>query len=551
MHDREEESDAVLFRRFDEILQQGPRRERVSGQASTPQLPPQQLPKLPVEHTGEARPLALLRADWGGADEAEDWQAVWTALRAEAQALEEEVRSGLLQPRLMTTAQQADIAAELAAADEDAARWRDSLWSGLRRVRKRVHALSKNMQQGALAGQLQAVARSVEKELEAFKAQQRQEYETLSAGEREVQEEFLLTLGSRAEAWASAPSALMTPASRGSLRRGASAPPAEGGIGFGAGAGGSSGSSPGRVRRPSTGAVEGLATAMPRAEEDAEMKRVREQLAALDAEVKSLGGETGGWSNLEHGIFIRMFRSFNMKATAAFYARAGEWLPQRSEAAVADHVRWISEYENWQVKRRRLLARWRDRRAEIGRQAAEAREELQAEEAAQRRQADEKEQKCQLERRRKVAEWRNARMEEAAREEAAARAAAAARRAASQEDRQRLAQRNAEILRKKLPAHVVLSGAASCVAVGEPEPSARSASLYDHAESRLHGSTQRLVQKGTSKVLLTHKASEQPEPPPTAGGLRAAGTATCGGRRAARPPSAPLSGRRAKGGWEL
>lgn len=460
---------ADLFRRFDEALLRRP-------------LAPEEFGSGGFESSDGTRcPDEAHR-------ECLNWFHRWEVLCSEARVAEQE----LAMPRL-PPGPQAELADARATAEDESSRWEDSLWGGLRHARKRVAALAQHADNGAFRGQVQVVARGVERELEVFKAQQRQEYDTLAGAEQELREDALLALGRRAEAWAAEPSAL-------TARRRASEPPRLA-LEDGAepGQGGSSSSS--RLRYPSVdGGADGGSARLPqpsRLADDPEACELQEQVAALDAELRA-HGETGGWPRLEHLVFARVLRMFNGKVSPAFRSRLQQSLPEKKEAEVQEHVVCYREHEARVAKRRELLARYRARRVELEHQAAEAQARQAAEEAAQRRCDEDRKRAAAEPQRRKVAEWRQSRSEEeertgtresflseqralrerearrdvqeqqreaievfrsqrdavrqeqVAKEEAAMRAAAAARRSLSQDERQRIAHRSAEMLRKKL-----------------------------------------------------------------------------------------------------
>lgn len=602
--------DSELFRRFDSILQRRPA-EAEGGEAAPP---PSLLSR-------------SLRADWGEAEGVEEelraeaaavaerarsrWLAEWHELSSEARGVEDEVSAELVKPKVRACMQQADPSFDRAAAEEDSRRWHQSLWGGLGRLRKRVAALAQNSEQadgeGAIAGQLQAVARGIERELDVFKAQQRQEFDSFEATEPDAQEEALAVLCQRFEGWAAEASALQAPRSQSATaaaapHRGRRARAASAALALDVPATGGSSSS--LARTPSAASAGGdLGVVDADVVEDAVILEVKEELAALDAEISSAGGETGGWSNLEHHIFLRLFHNFGLKATPRFYAMLQERLPSMSEADLVDHVRWTADYEAKQTKRRLLLVKWRDRKADLARQAADARAEQLAQQAAQLRQAEKRERKAQAERRRKVTEWRAARDEEeqrsaaeqrvaaeeqarserelqrsrqqqqreaaeafraqrdvvrakAAREEATMRASAS--RAVSQEDRERIAKRSAEMLRKKLQqaASAAMAAAGPPRPPGQGKPNARKAraASCDHAESRLHHLTHSSAQRAACRPLAVAQAwIDEPDlPPPGAavGGashvarvLRAASLGPPPPGRLARPPSPRHGGR--------
>jgi len=507
-------SDVELFARFDEVLRRRPpppdeeeeEEEEVDEFAAAETLLPEvhddwlpQQTLLPQCGAFRSHKQAAAWASWGDR---------WRELDAEVQAAEAACE------RLPAAPGGAEWQAELSACREEArdqsGAWGEALWRGLHLLRKRVAALGMDSNQ-EYPEQVRAVAHSVNAELDTFKLQQREDYDELLAAERELDGEAsseLLELCSRAEAWlaeelpaAGAPAAGAPAAAaaagrgRGECRR-ASEPAAE----VDGPAGGTSSSS--QQRRPTVGGGGACpsarsAAAAARDARDAEATALKEQLAALDAEVQAKGGQSGSWPNYQHLVFTRILRMFGGKATPACRARLQQSLPERSEAQIEEHLQWTAAHEARLSLRRDLLARWRERQGELSQETGEARARREAEEASRRRQAEGQERAARAEQRAKAAQWRQARNEEqeraqcqevwmaqqqqrreeesrrdmqeqrrgpveafrsergAARHEQALRAASAARaeralrRSLSQDDRQRIACRSIELLRRK------------------------------------------------------------------------------------------------------
>lgn len=466
------------------------------------------------------------------------WLEIDETIKAEASTLKQECQAVLLkQPRpgrptenVMSMIQLRELHSTQEEVLEESQRWSANLWGSLGKLRKRVAALRQNCNVSEQGDHLQVLSKGLERDLEVFKAQQRQEFQNLAISEPDL-EENLLTMGRRFQTWVEEPSFL--------LRLGADATPST--------------SSRSPLRKSSDGS-QALGQDRPASEapspchgawkDDEELKKIKLELAEVDAEVQQSGGEHGGWSAKSHEVFVRIFRMFKFQATPTCYARLEERFPGVSEAELADHVRWFARSEAQQAKRRILLARWRERRMELDK---EAEPEDEKEQAVQRRKAEEKDQRQRAEQRRKVAEWRQNRAEEEQRalslqqsleqeqarqeehrtrqqqknlketaeayrrqrdlERKAEREAtergrarsASSRRNLSQEDRGRIAQRNLELLRKKL-------SQAPPPRPRQESPSHRSRA-YDHVESRLYGQTESFVQKITSKVEESSGAS--------------------------------------------
>mmetsp|Transcript_155771 Transcript_155771/g.499350 ORF Transcript_155771/g.499350 Transcript_155771/m.499350 type:complete len:648 (+) Transcript_155771:198-2141(+) len=635
------------FERFDELLRRRPPPPDARPGAACTQLPPVLPRRQSAGHDEQALPPP--GHDWASAedqeqlgdddvgdamkalsDDLETWSGDLKALCKDALELEQECRLDLAKPRLMATAQQESLFAEIRLLDEEGDRWREGVWGGLGRLRKRVATLAQNAEQCSV-NQLQAIGRGIEREVEVFKAQQRQEFQTLAASELGLHEESLHALGRRAEGWVADPSALLPPQSARS--RGSSTPPPD--SGQDSDDLGSAHSSRRLLRMPS---ADGL-PAVPRpgtaqAHEDEGVKEIRLEIVEVDAELACMGSETGGWSTFEHKLFLRIFTAGGLKAGPALLAKLGAKLPTpRREEELLEHVRWTGDYEALQAKRRNLLTRWRDKRVELELKAEAAGLALKAQQAELRRQAELQKQKEQGERRSQVAEWRQARAERerqvaieqelaeqaqlrrgreaqmnkcmaqkevvdewrgqleaaqahAARQEVAARANT---RRISHQEKRRIAQRNAEMLRKRMqemppemmepqrpprrPAsarssrRLGCSNSADCCGPvdslgqvpGSPSCGSRVRASSTHVEgSRLHQMTRSTAAKVSVKASeaampLSPKASQCVELPPEAAPakppagashlarvLRAASAGPpAGAGRLARPPSAP------------
>lgn len=467
------------------------------------------------------------------------WLEIDRDLKKEVSALEQECQGVLLkQPRpgrptehVMSMSQFRELHSTQEELREESQRWSQNIFGTLGKLRKRVAALRQNSIMTEQGDHLQVLSKGLERDLEVFKAQQRQEFHNLAFSEPDL-EENLLTMGRRFQAWAEEPSFLLrlgadaTPStsSRSPLRKSSDGSQA-----------------PGQDNRPASEAPSPCRGAW---KEDAELQKIKAEIAEVDAEVQQSGGEHGGWSSRNHELFVRIFRMFKFQATPTCYARLEERFPGVSEAELADHVRWFARSEAMQAKRRVLLARWRERRMELDK---EAEPEDEKNLAAQRRKAEEKDQRQRAEQRRKVAEWRQNRAEEEQRalalqqsleqeqarqekerfrqqqksvketaeayrrqrelERQAERQAergrarsASSQRNLSQEDRQRIAQRNLELLRKKL-------SQAPPPRPRQESPVPHRSRAYDHVESRLYGQTESFVQKITSKVEESSGAS--------------------------------------------
>lgn len=420
---------------------------------------------------------------------------------------------------LLTSSQLTDLRQLQEEIDSNFSRWQDNIWSGLGRLRKRVAAISQNG--AAQTEHLEVLARGVERDLEVFKAQQRQEFETLALQEPNL-EDTLSILSRRFDGWLAEGSCLphLAASPARSNEAGGSLTPRRGYV------------------RSEVGKEGGSAPTGPSslhvANDDPELQEIRNSLKNIAEEVEKAGGQYGGWNQYHHEVFIRIFRIFKLQATESCYARLLERFPDRNKEELAEHIAWFNDNETRQGRRRVLLAKWRRRKQELE-QAGNQRNEPTAEEKELKKKAEEQERQLRAEQRRKVSDWRQAKAEEEERQalrrqkeaedearlareqlrqqqkqlketvevfrhrremdrqasqERVQRPTSARKRALSQEDRQRIAQRNCELLKKKLQAGLPLP---------RPEEPRRN-SAYDHIESRLYSQTESFVQKITNKV---------------------------------------------------
>lgn len=466
----------------------------------------------------------------------EEWLGMWRELGDESDVLGNGSFDEFLKPRCMSAPQISEMKSEVSNHDNESQIWNEAMWGSLARLRQRVAVLAQNAPV-CRPRELKVLSSGLGREMESFKTQQRLQFQCL-AGEEASLQASLAALERRCDAWLAEP--CWQPRALGQ----------DGGASHRA----SSGS---RSRAPSTGRDASGASQLERlAREDPEIQKLRCEMEALEAEIEEAGGPTGGWTTISHEIFTRLFRTYKQRATPQFLAAVVQRLYDHDEAQVLAHVAWLPDHKRRQRAKRDLLSRWRERRKELERQhAAAAADRVDPEEAKLRRQALERE---HAERRRKVAEWKRLRTEEveraaavqycmaleqarmdreqqrrhvsaqkkaveayrrhreaerdAASNGAVARpsSAGASRRAVSQEDRERIAHRNLDALRKKmqLQQQQQQSGAEQ-----RPE-SRRRSSAYAHVESRLHAVTESYIQKIASK-----EPSLAPEPPRSAAEL--------------------------------
>jgi hypothetical protein len=436
----------------------------------------------------------------------------------------------------MSASLQADLKAEIEEINVDSDRWTSDLCGGFMRIRKRVTTLGHNAKHTKVA-QLRPIASVIERELSAYKGQQRQQFDALATIEFGL-EEALQILEKRFEGWLLEPTVLFKPLEA---------------------AGGSSGSrSRGSSPAPQTSALNPA--------EDPEIIELRSALKTLETEVERAGGMTGGWGAADHEVFTRIARIFKMETTPAFFKKVEERMPHMSKSKLADHARWFVEHEQRQATKRRLLARWRERCSELERKAADEKERLVTEENLRQQQATSQELRQRSETKRRLADWRSRRADEEEfmvekqrreeeelaryereqkrqqlqqrqivedyrrsreahqrareqREQEEHAAVLASRRALSQDDKQRIARRNMDALRRKLQAQGVTPGAA----IRAPSPSSRSSrGGYEHIDSRLYDTTASFMQKTRAEPPIEEAPELAAMEPNFRGGLRRA-----------------------------
>ncbi|CAE7904576.1 CCDC112 [Symbiodinium microadriaticum] len=365
--------------------------------------------------------------------------------------------------------------------------WANSLWAGLADLRASVRRLQTPQSSGPSQGQ---TAQDVQRSFQSFKAEQSQAFERL-LGEQQLLEDALASLEKRFDSWV--------------------------------------GESNSMRQRTGSHSKENLnASDDPRGGnaflEDPELLQLKTELQELEA-VEVQEPSYGGWAETDHQVFVRILRVFRMQATSQCYARLAFQFPDLSEAALADHVKWYSDHQARQARRRLLLARWRERRSFLSSQS-------QANEKRNQAPAREMRERSRDEQRRRVRAWREAREEEESRLAAMQRqveleqarearrrekrhqkklkefaeayrkqrdeekrqaaqslSSQASQRALSEEDRQRIVQRNLAMLTKKMQA----------MPRGDPPQSVQRNPAYDHVKSRLHDQTRSFAQKIAQK----------------------------------------------------
>lgn len=364
---------------------------------------------------------------------------------------------------------------------------------GLAHVRQSVGHLSDAV--GAAADvaalpALKAMMDAVEKELFAFKQQQRNRYDDLVASENELSRELagfeeVLRMAEReapfseqalaAQASAATQAALVSLAgARGSPSRSPEGSRTRSGrLSAGQGSGGRAADDAVSDSDDGEGGDGALSAARSGSREDV-VARIRPATSLgtsrkpLPVEVQEfedyvhVHGLYGGWDEAEHGRFLKLHARIELfhRLVDAVMAE----LPNRSEEEIKQHIHWYNKLVELQEHRKEAIARWRQRR--IASQAKridaaeptkeEIVEAVRAKEAARRRLAEEQ--------RKRIQEWKEERARQAAEEERA-------RLEVEEAQRQRVA---AEEKRKREAAQQVLAAARAAREREERESVARS-----------------------------------------------------------------------------
>lgn len=132
---------------------------------------------------------------------------------------------------------------------------------------------------------------------------------------------------------------------------------------------------------------------------------VKELVKALSAKVEADGGNTGGWPEDDHSLFLRAMSKFKRRAGDGLMAELEQLLPHRMHEDLVAHVNWFQQFEHTQLEKRHLLEQWRTARA-----AARARSASQVQvldvRAEQPPPKSRRQQQEAAEMRRLVSEWR-------------------------------------------------------------------------------------------------------------------------------------------------
>merc|ERR1712216_270145 len=109
-------------------------------------------------------------------------------------------------------------------------------------------------------------------------------------------------------------------------------------------------------------------------EDDAVANELHASLVTLEEQIRQAGGPTGGWRDAQHDIFKCLCRFLRGQPPAVLCDRMVERFPEISREEIAAHLQWFLEFEQRQSVKRQLLAKWRQRLAEIPTEVADSRD---------------------------------------------------------------------------------------------------------------------------------------------------------------------------------
>jgi len=291
------------------------------------------------------------------------WETTWMRLVSEADTLQ----SACLQEcsRIPEIADSKDCLSE----GIGLWAWMDEcLWSGLSQLRSEVRSLRPTVDAGHAGGsssdEVQSLQRSAkaQQNLREFQDQQKQLAETLDVAASEL-ESAMESFSIRCSGWVMETSILDIPAMP--------SPPWRGVRG---GDGGAHESGKGPLNVCALAGVPGSSPLNSHHawEDDAVANELHESLVILEEEIRQAGGPTGGWRDGLHDSFKRIFRVFRGQPSPALCDRMAERFPEINREEIAAHVQWFLEFEQRQSVKRQLLAKRRQRLAELPTEVADA-----------------------------------------------------------------------------------------------------------------------------------------------------------------------------------
>lgn len=342
-----------------------------------------------AEQTAQAHASSSVRSkatsgSKDGARTVNAWREQWRQLGLQAWSAENDSRRETQNPRSLSQEHLEELRSTLRKGDDDFRDWDRELWSGLAKVRKRIHVLARNMHFAPQQGDVRRMVQAAEHDLRIFAEQTRHEEDELAAAECSLQDTLESSLA-RFEGWCSQESSLKKP--HDNMRKPARPPSCS------------------RLPRADTGTNN----------EAKQLNSMHEQLDQLAADIVADGGSTGGWSFDDHDTFLRVFTKFKRKTGVEFIAEAQGLLTHKDHEDLVAHVSWMLRYEDRQLQKRQLVEKWRCMRtvASTKEVSAEPKQELTAaaarEEKLQRACSRERVQKELKESKERVEEWRKER----------------------------------------------------------------------------------------------------------------------------------------------
>ena len=288
----------------------------------------------------------------------------------------------LLQWSRMEEGRQHERDQEAAQLHKAVARISTALAPFLQRVRQQQRLATKKQgnaeraRERVAGEQLDGMARELEAEMEAieelltrFKQEQKRLYLTLEQDERQEEAECNIHM-QRIQQWEAADDEAATQARKPTTRH---------------------------TSKPQATATAALsATSAPPA------------LQSLDADIAAAGGAAGGWSLVDHDVFVSCWHS--SASAVQCVQRLMVALPHISARQCEDHVRWWQTYKRWMDERKFVIAQWKESRQkeqERLRQKQDEKEDEQHELEQQRReQQAPREREDKLQQTQSIAQWR-------------------------------------------------------------------------------------------------------------------------------------------------
>ena len=137
-------------------------------------------------------------------------------------------------------------------------------------------------------------------------------------------------------------------------------------------------------------------------------------LQSLDADIAAAGGASGGWSAVDHDLFVSCWHAST--SVVQCMQRLMVALPHKTERQCEEHVRWWHTYRRWMDERKFVIAHWKDsrqREKERQRQSEEDKHDEQHElEQQHRQQQAEQDREDKQQQAQSIAQWRQQRAQQ-------------------------------------------------------------------------------------------------------------------------------------------